>query len=138
MPRLSRTGKELVKNVFQPPSKGQRLEPAKHCGSVDRFRRTTTGESILMHPSLEKAQAILETKSMDYQGKPDCECDPARQEYFPFGDESYLHMIHTKFERIKQTHNVVTQHESTLDSVLDMINYLAFYAAYLESINGDN
>ena len=86
-----------------------------------------------MHPSLEKAQAILETKSMDYQGKSDAESDPRRLEYFPFGDESYLHMIHTKFERIKRTRGSVTQHESTLDSVYDMINYCAFYAAYLEA-----
>lgn len=85
-----------------------------------------------MHPSLEKAQAILEQKSMDYQGKSDAESDPARPDYFPFGDESYLHMIHTKFERIKKTRGRETVNEATIDSVYDMINYLAFYAAYLE------
>jgi hypothetical protein len=89
-----------------------------------------------MHPSLVAAYEILEEKSLDYQGKPETECDPARSEYFPFGDESYLHMIHTKFERIKATYKSdTTQFESTLDSVYDMINYLAFYAAYLEKQN---
>lgn len=86
-----------------------------------------------MHPSLEHSQAILERKSMDYQGKTDAESDPARANYFPFGDYSYLHMIHTKFERIKSTVGRETVNESTLDSVYDMINYLAFYAAYLEA-----
>ncbi len=90
-----------------------------------------------MHPSLEKAQAILEKKSMDYQGKSDAECDPKREDYFPFGDESYLHMIHTKFERIKQTYDTKTIHETTLDSIYDMINYLAFYAAFREEYRGD-
>lgn len=85
-----------------------------------------------MHPSLEKAQAILEKKSMDYQGCTDAEAHPARPDYFPFGAPSYLHMIHTKFERIKKTLDRETVNESTLDSVYDMINYLAFFAAYLE------
>lgn len=91
-----------------------------------------------MHQSFSKCQAILETKSMDYNGMTDAECDPARTVYFPFGDASYLHMIHTKFERIKMTHMSQTNHESTLDSVYDMINYLAFYAAWLERNGGDN
>lgn len=39
-----------------------------------------------MHPSLEKAQVILEQKSMDYQGCTDAEADPRRLDYFPFGD----------------------------------------------------
>ena len=91
-----------------------------------------------MHPSLEKAQAILEKKSMDYQGRTDAECDPARRNYFPFDDQSYLHMIHTKFERIKATYGPLdNENESTLDSVYDMINYCAFYAAYLEGIGND-
>ena len=79
----------------------------------------------------------MERKSLDYQGKPESECDPARANYFPFGDESYLHMIHTKFERIKATYKTSTENESTLDSVYDMINYLAFYAAFLESMRND-
>lgn len=91
-----------------------------------------------MHPSFEKAQNILEQKSMDYQGKTDAESDPRRLNYFPFGDYSYLHMIHTKFERIKKTFSSTTVNESTLDSVYDLINYAAFYAAYLENkINDD-
>jgi hypothetical protein len=85
-----------------------------------------------MHPSFEKAQAILETKSMDYNGCTDAECDPSRASYFPFGNYSYLHMMHTKMERIKQTHGTIAQHESTLDSVYDLMNYCAFFAAYLE------
>ena len=91
-----------------------------------------------MHPSFEKAQAILERKSIDYQGCSDAESDPARRNYFPFGDESYLHMIHTKFERIKKTYGPGdNQNESTLDSVYDLINYAAFYAAYLESMGNE-
>lgn len=88
-----------------------------------------------MHQSLEKAQEILEKKSMDYQGCSDAECDPCRGTYFPFEDASYLHMIHTKFQRIKATVGRDTLNESQLDSVYDMINYLAFYAAYLENKN---
>jgi hypothetical protein len=91
-----------------------------------------------MHPSLEKAQEILETKSMDYNGCTDAECDPARTTYFPFGATSYMHMIHTKWERIKQTQGFATQHESTKDSCLDMINYLAFYVAYMEKQDAED
>lgn len=86
-----------------------------------------------MHPTFIKCQELLETKSQDYNGMAADDCDPARRIYFPYDDKSYLHMIHTKIERIKQTHEGMVHHESTMDSVLDAINYLAFYAAFLET-----
>ena len=63
--------------------------------------------------------------------------DFARRDYHPYGDVSYLQMLHTKFKRVEATANLKLKgekpnFESLQDSVTDLINYAAFYWAYLE------
>jgi hypothetical protein len=90
----------------------------------------------MAHPSLVKAQEIMDRKSEDYNGSADV--DPARKEYFPYDVYSYLHMIHTKVKRLESVllnNNGATNFESAEDSALDLINYAAFFHAYLEQQN---
>ncbi len=78
---------------------------------------------------MKDAIALKEKKSKDYQGGLWTE-----EDYFPFGHESYLHMIHTKYLRIRsvaQQEN--TNFESLEDSLIDMINYCAMYGAWIEN-----
>ena len=78
---------------------------------------------------LKDAATLKEDKSKDYQGS-----QWAEEDYFPFGDQSYLHMIHTKYLRLRsviETDN--PNFESAEDTLVDMINYCAMYAAYLEN-----
>ena len=49
---------------------------------------------------MKDAIALKEKKSKDYQGGLWTE-----EDYFPFGHESYLHMIHTKYLRIPSLPN---------------------------------
>ena len=59
------------------------------------------------------------------------------EEYFPFGDMSYVQMIHVKQCRLLSLVGTNTKEnfESKKDSVLDLINYCVFYLAYLEACN---
>jgi len=60
-------------------------------------------------------------------------------DYFPFGDYSYVHMLHTKMLRITNLTKKadpkeglpVTQFESIKDSVDDLIAYAVFYRDFL-------
>ena len=78
---------------------------------------------------MKEAIALKERKSIDYQGSKWSEAD-----YFPFGNESYMHMIHTKYLRMR---NVMDSNEvnfeSLEDTLIDMINYSAMYAAWLRN-----
>ena len=78
---------------------------------------------------MKEAIALKERKSIDYQGSRWTESD-----YFPFGDQSYMHMIHTKYLRMR---NVMDSNEvnfeSLEDTLIDMINYSAMYAAWLRN-----
>ena len=87
-----------------------------------------------MHPSLAAAQELLEAKTADYQGgATDTEADPARLQYFPYGTTSYMHMIHTKWLRVQNILQAggTPNFESIEDSLLDMINYTAFFHAFI-------
>ena len=78
---------------------------------------------------LEKAAALKQQKSKDYQGSQFTEAD-----YFPFGHLSYIHMLHTKMLRIRSVaEQKETNFESLSDSLLDIINYAAMYAAWVEN-----
>ena len=59
--------------------------------------------------------------------------------HFPFGDESYGHMIYAKAERmvslIKKKSDGDDSTESLLDTIYDLIAFATFYAEYL---NDDN
>ena len=82
---------------------------------------------------LKDAAALKEAKSKDYQGGKWTE-----EDYFPFGDQSYMHMIHTKYLRMRNIMEVDdVNFESLEDTLIDMINYCAMYAAYLENRNAE-
>jgi len=54
-------------------------------------------------------------------------------DYFPFGDKSYVQMIHLKAKRLVSLAEVAeVNYESAEDTVLDMINYAVFYLAHLK------
>lgn len=79
---------------------------------------------------MNKAIELKVQKSKDYQGSQFTEAD-----YFPFGHKSFIHMLHTKMLRIR---SVAEQQgnqnfESLGDSLIDMINYAAMYAAWVEN-----
>ena len=78
---------------------------------------------------MKDAITLKEKKSKDYQGGLWTE-----EDYFPFGHESYLHMIHTKYLRIRSVaEQENTNFESLEDSLIDMINYCAMYGAWVEN-----
>lgn len=78
---------------------------------------------------LEKAAELKQRKSQDYQGSKFVE-----EDYFPFGHLSYIHMMHTKMLRIRSVaEQDNTNFESLEDSLIDMINYAAMYAAWVRN-----
>lgn len=78
---------------------------------------------------LETARELKLRKSKDYQGSQFTE-----EDYFPFGHKSYIHMMHTKMLRIRSVaEQEGTNFESLTDSLIDMINYAAMYAAWVEN-----
>lgn len=82
---------------------------------------------------LKDAAALKERKSQDYQGGLYTEAD-----YFPYGSKSYAHMIHTKYLRMmslldKEFTGDEVNFESLEDTLIDMINYAAMFAAFLEN-----
>ena len=78
---------------------------------------------------MKDAIALKERKSADYQGGMWTE-----EDYFPFGHKSYLHMVHTKYLRIRSVaEQEDANFESLEDSLIDMINYCAMYAAWVEN-----
>ena len=81
------------------------------------------------HSVLQEAQEIQDAKSQDYG-----DVDEARSDYFPFGHYSYLHMLHTKLRRLTALAENPNKpnFESAYDSVVDMINYCAFYGAFIK------
>lgn len=85
---------------------------------------------------IEDFTRILTKKTEDYNADkidiPGFRLDSARLDYFPFGEESYLQMIHTKIHRMK---SVVLKDqanfESIHDSCIDLCSYLVFFYSYL-------
>lgn len=76
---------------------------------------------------LEEAAALKQQKSKDYQGS-----QFEEEDYFPFGDLSYMQMVHTKYLRMRSVLNSGNPNfESLEDSLIDMINYCAMWAAYI-------
>jgi hypothetical protein len=55
-------------------------------------------------------------------------------DYFPFGDTSYIQMLHVKVLRLRSLHakTGAPNFESCHDTVMDLINYAVFYAEYLQ------
>jgi len=83
--------------------------------------KSTTASGIL-----REAADLKDLKSKDYQGSKWTE-----DEYFPFGAQSYIHMIHTKYLRMR---NIAegkqeTNFEALDDTLIDMAVYCCMYAA---------
>jgi len=57
-------------------------------------------------------------------------------QYFPFGDASYVQMLHVKQCRLLSlvSTNTTENFESKKDTILDLINYAVFYLAYLNNL----
>ena len=82
---------------------------------------------------LKDAADLKERKSKDYQGGRWTE-----EDYFPFGHQSFCHMIHTKYMRMMSVvEQETTNFESLEDTLIDMINYAAMYAAWIENQKED-
>lgn len=76
---------------------------------------------------LEPAIATVIKKSEDYRAGA-----VTLGQYFPFGDKSYIQMLHVKTLRlVSLADNPKPNFESVEDTVLDMINYGVFYLDYL-------
>ena len=79
-------------------------------------------------PIIREAITIMARKAKDYGSK-----DASRKEYFPFGEMSYLTMIWTKVKRLinLEEKRGPAMYESKHDSIIDLINYAAFYGEFL-------
>lgn len=65
---------------------------------------------------------LIDAKDNDYNS------DIELEDYFPFGHESYVHMLNTKVLRLRSLLNTdVCNFESQLDTVNDLIAYAVFY-----------
>jgi len=97
-------------------------------------RKEPTMAKVTAVQILKEAAELKERKSKDYQGGMWSE-----EDYFPFGEQSYIHMIHTKYLRMR---NIVegsqeTNFEALEDTLVDMAVYCAMFAAYLENKKND-
>lgn len=78
---------------------------------------------------LHEAAELKQRKSEDYQGG-----SWSEEDYFPFGHQSYMHMIHTKYLRMRNIMEAdSTNFESLDDTLIDMVNYAAMYAAWVRN-----
>jgi len=62
------------------------------------------------------------------------------QDYFPFGDISYIQMLHVKTTRLvslgqqmQADPNMAPNYESIEETLYDLINYAVFYLAWLKA-----
>lgn len=81
---------------------------------------------------MEEAIELKRKKSADYQGG-----QISEEQYFPFGYESYMHMIITKVNRIRsimeRDDRSNTNFESAEDSVIDLVNYAAMMGSWMRN-----
>ncbi len=97
-----------------------------------------------LHPAFQVCQKLMDAKARDYSGGG--VQNPARTDYHPYGDVSYLQMLHTKWTRVENlTREKISKgdlhavnFESLQDSVRDLINYAAFFWAFLEAGGNPN
>ena len=79
---------------------------------------------------LQEAAKLKEQKSKDYQGSKWTE-----EDYFPFGSLSYVHMIHTKYLRmrslVERDNDAEVNFEALEDTLTDMAVYCAMFAAFV-------
>jgi Nucleotide modification associated domain 1 len=76
----------------------------------------------LIRPAME----IVVKKHEDYN------TGIALRDYFPFGDKSYIQMLHTKVLRLRSLEGREANFEGLDDTLKDLINYSVFYLQYLQ------
>jgi hypothetical protein len=86
--------------------------------------------------AVAQAQLLVLKKSLDYNGIEIPE-PGVRDIYFPFGNASYAHMIHTKSQRLvslvgNEAKGLEPNFECIKDTALDLINYASFLVEYLD------
>ena len=88
---------------------------------------TENDHNKVLSPAFHAAWEIRRSKANDYGGI---------KEYFPFGDTSYVQMIHIKTKRLinLNKHAGPVNHESIKDNLLDLINYASYYYEWLEGV----
>ena len=65
------------------------------------------------------------------------------REYFPFGESSYVQMLHIKTKRLvslaqaAQSNDEVPNFESVQDTVKDLANYCIFFLNYLAKVKDE-
>lgn len=75
---------------------------------------------------LDRAVGIIAERGKDYnQGSVDM------PDYFPFGDKSYFQMLWVKILRLQSLVESEGSVDAKMDSIIDLINYAAFYGVYL-------
>jgi NTP pyrophosphatase (non-canonical NTP hydrolase) len=85
-----------------------------------------------LSPVFQEITKLRAAKGEDYNNVPG-----GRDAYFPFGHQSYAHMLNTKTLRVMSLVNAmgsgrVPNFESVRDSVRDLVNYGAFYAEWID------
>jgi hypothetical protein len=80
---------------------------------------------------VEKNIKLMEKKHEDYQSE-----GVELKDYFPFGSESYVQMLHVKTTRLVSLvrKEADPNYESIEDTVRDLINYSVFYLDFLENM----
>ena len=97
----------------------------------DLFMKGKNMSRVTASTILHEAAALKEKKQADYQGDMWTE-----EDYFPYGNKSYMHMIHTKYLRMRslaEKEDKKVNFESLEDTLTDMAVYCAMFAAYLEN-----
>lgn len=109
-------------------------EKSANAAFPKKKRKGPTMAKVTAVQILHEAAELKEQKSKDYQGGTWTE-----EDYFPFGETSYVHMIHTKYLRMRNIveGEQVTNFEALEDTLVDMAVYCAMFAAYLENKKND-
>ena len=97
----------------------------------DLFMKGKSMAKVTASTILHEAAELKEKKQADYQGDMWTE-----EDYFPYGNKSYMHMIHTKYLRMRslaENEDKEINFESLEDTLIDMAVYCAMFAAYLEN-----
>ena len=94
-------------------------EEANASFSINNKKGTNMAKVTAVQILIEAAE-LKEQKSKDYQGGKWSE-----EDYFPFGDQSYIHMIHTKYLRMRNIAegDQETHFEALDDTLIDMAVY---------------
>ena len=83
---------------------------------------------------INPAILMVAKKSADYNSN-----GPTLEHYFPFGDASYIQMIHLKAVRlVALAGNPKPNFESKKDTLYDLLNYTVFYLKFLEQVEAEN